>query len=302
MRAIFAVPGLGVVLLLAGCADSKWSLFRHSQDTVRLPTDKLPTAMELVTRQNTNARQIPSFICTHLELDCESGGQSIHIPDGKLACQKPRNFCLQAEVLGRPEALIGSNQDEFWYWVKRGDPYLIHCSYQDLANGGVRLPFPFQPEWVIEALGMSEYDMDPAQYVVQPNGRTIQLIQTTRNLQGQPVRKVTEFNPTNLRVAAHILQSASGKEICRAQIDDMHDLGRGIVLPRKIAFTYPAEGFKMKMLLGQRASDINIYQQLSPQQAELLFRRPNLSGVQNYDLARGPEGPNQLAPVGGLQR
>ena len=30
-------------------------------------------------------------------------------------------------------------------------------SYDSLAKGGVRLPFPFQPQWIMEALGMADF-------------------------------------------------------------------------------------------------------------------------------------------------
>jgi hypothetical protein len=297
MRYLSPVLGLGVLLLVSGCADSKWSLFRNSPANVRLPPDRQPTATDLVTMQNTNARRIQSLVCDPLELDITQGLQQFHI-SGKLACQRPRYFRMQADVVGRTEADIGSNNEEFWYWIKRGDPYLVHCSYQDLTNG-VRIPFPFQPDWVMEALGISEYESDAAAYTLLPNGRTFQLVQNTRNLQGQPVRKVTEFNPSTLHVTGHIIQDERGKEICRAQIREHQEIA-GVILPRRISFSYPAEKLKIEMVLGHRTSDVNIYQQLDPQ--SVLFRRPTLNGVQNFDLARGLEAANQLTPAGGLQR
>src|SRR5207245_11303738 len=167
-------------------------------------THKIHTSDQLFTVHNKNDRQIQTMTCNPIELDITQEIQQFHI-SGKLACQRPRYFRMQADVVARTEADIGSNDQEFWYWIKRGDPYLIHCSYQDLANG-VRIPFPFQPDWVMEALGMSEYETDPAAYRVLPSGRTIQLVQSTRNLQGQPVRKLTEVNSSTLRVIGHVIQ------------------------------------------------------------------------------------------------
>lgn len=302
MRHLFF--GLAAVLLVSGCADSKWSPLRHSQDNVRLPADKLPTSAQLVSMLNSNAAKIQSLQCTNLELDVKQGSlQDWHI-DGKLVCQKPRHFRMQALALGHTEADIGSNDQEFWYWIKHGDPYLIHCSYQDLANGGVRIPFPFQPDWVMEALGMSEYEIEPVPaYSVQPNGRTIQLVQLTRNSQGKRVRKVTEFNPSRWYVSAHVLQDEAGKEICRAQIIESQQTAEGAVLPRKVTFSYPAEGFQMRMTLGRRANDLILNQRFDAQRANELFSRPALSGVPSYDLARGRDGANSISPAGGvLQR
>lgn len=300
MRHLSPVLGLGVVLLVSGCADSKWSLFRHAQDTARLPTDTVPTAAQLVTYLNNNASQIQSLTCLEMELDCKQGSlNQINLP-AKLICQKPRNFRMRADPLGKTEADIGSNDQEFWYLIPKADPYLVHCAYQDLASG-VRIPFPFQPEWVMETLGMSELELDAnPPYEVRPNGRGIQLVRTTRNLQGQVVRKVTEFNPTTGRVAAHVIQNDQGKEICRAQITETQEIKRGVVLPRKIAFSYPAEGLELKMTLWRRTNDVVLNRQLDPEMARDLFTRPTLPGVPGFDLARGAEGINQVRPAGGL--
>jgi hypothetical protein len=242
-----------------------------------------------------------------VDLDCQQGYQQFHIR-GKLACQKPKNFRMQAEALGKTEADIGSNDQEFWYWIARGDPYLIHCSYRDLENG-VRIPFPFQPEWVMEALGMSEYDPNQP-YEVSNHGTTYWLVQNTKNAQGQRVRKVTVFNKqeTRVQVPEHILMDAAGqKEICKAQIIEAEPVARGagggVVLPRRIVFTYPAERLTLKMTLWHRADDVVLNPQFDPGLVKTLFTRPSLSGVANYDLARGPQATNQVSPAGGvLQR
>jgi hypothetical protein len=298
-----AVLGLGAILLLSGCADSKWSLFRHSPDSARLPVDKVPTAAQLVTYQNNNARQIQSLVCPDLDLDCQQGIQKFHIR-GKLACQKPRNFRMQAEALAKTEADIGSNDQEFWYWIARGEPYLVHCSYQDLASG-VRIPFPFQPDWIMAALGMSEYDGDPSQYVVQQGkGATIELLQTTRNAQGQVVRKVTVFtqSASRLQVTDHIIQGVGGNEICRAHLSEVQEIAQGVVLPRKIVFSYPAEQLRLTLTLWHRLDEVTRNQPFDSERARVLFTRPALSGVQSYDLARGPDGINQVRPAGGLHQ
>jgi hypothetical protein len=298
MRSLAGVFGLGAMVLFCGCADSKWGLIRHSQDAAaRMPTER-PTAAQMVAYLNNNAQRIQSLQCTNVDLDCMQGIQSFHVR-GKLACQKPKDFYLQAEAVGRTEAIIGSNNQEFWYWIVRGDPYLVHCSYHDLANG-VRIPFPFQPEWVMEALGMSEYD--PTQrYDLLTTDRAFQLVQNTKNNQGQVVQKVTIFNRQEARfqVTDHVLYDTSRHEICRAHILDAQPVQGGAMLPRRIVFTYPAERLKLELTLWHQADDIALNRGFDPSQAKMLFSRPSLSGVQSYDLARGPDGSNSVKQAGG---
>src|SRR5438105_3633151 len=99
MRHLFPVLGLAVILLLSGCADSKWSIFRHSPDSVQLPPTQPPNAAALVRYLNGNAVLIQSLKCSNVDLDCKQGLQQFHIR-GKLACQKPRNFRMLADALG----------------------------------------------------------------------------------------------------------------------------------------------------------------------------------------------------------
>jgi hypothetical protein len=298
MRHLTAVLGLGGILLLSGCADSKWSIFRHQQDSAQLlARQQPPSAQDLVAYLNRNASHINSLVCSNVDLDCKQGLQQFHIR-GKLACQKPRNFRMQAEALGKTEADIGSNETEFWYWIARGDPYLIHCSYQDLERG-VRIPFPFQPDWVMEALGISQHDPAQAYEMVQKD-RTYQLVQNTKNSQGQRVRKVTVFNMQNGQVTDHILTDPSGRrEICRAHIEEQQEVRQGVGLPRRIVFTYPAESLTLKMTLWHRADEVTLDPQFDAERVNTLFRRPALQGVPGYDLGRGPESANPVQRAGG---
>src|SRR5260370_42498277 len=112
-----------------------------------------------------------------------------------MICRKEREFRMIADAVGSRVVDLGSNQQEFWYHISKAEPpYLFYCSYKDLAQG-VQMPFPFQPEWVMEAMGMGNYG-SPEQYTLaSPSQRgTWELVQQTVNSQGQPVRKVTVFN------------------------------------------------------------------------------------------------------------
>jgi hypothetical protein len=288
----YLVIGLGV-LFLSGCSDSKWNFLRKENHTgdARLPLEN-PTAADLIAYMNRNAQQISSLRCDLISLDCKYGVQDFSIP-GKMVCQKPTrpgagpNFRLVAETLGSQEADIGSNEQEFWYWLKRNNPpYLVHCAYQDMARG-VKIPFPFQPEWVIEALGMGDYG-SAENYRLVSDKKTYQLIQETTS-QGQRVQKVTIFNrqPSQAQVAGHVLLDARGKLICSAKIVETANVS-GVLVPRKIVFSYPAENIVLKLKLFDNPGDV-------------LLTRPLLTGVQSYDLARGLDGAtSQVRPVGGF--
>src|ERR1700737_4547558 len=143
------------LLLLAGC--DKFGFLRTKPDTTRV-AGPIPTAEQVTASLNANAGLITSIESTQVDLDCSQRLQSIGL-DGKLVCQKPQNFRMSAKIGGSTMVDMGSNEQEFWFWISKADPpYLYHCAYRDYEAGKARLPFPFQPQWVMEALGMGVYD------------------------------------------------------------------------------------------------------------------------------------------------
>ena len=280
MRRLSAPLILGSLLFITGCP-----LFQKKTPQEYAPprlTSANPTAPELVASLNDNARKIQSVGCRYLDIDCAQGSQSVGL-SGWMYCQKPKSFHLTASLAGATEVDMGSNDSEFWYWIRRSDPpYLFHCSHEEFAKGQVRLPVPFQPEWIMEALGMAEYDPTKS-YQVVANKNTIELIEPAA-LQGQTVNKVTVFTRgrNGLEVTGHQLRDSQNKVICTATIiHPQQDRATGAVIPKVVELNWEAEHVKMKLMMpnatvngmeGQRNAD--------------LYARPNIN-AQSYDLARG---------------
>jgi hypothetical protein len=297
MRILSSVVVAGCVLCVAGCHGSKWSFVRNNNDNARV-SGETPTAAQLVDYLNQNAQRLRSLQSIDVDLDARQGAQPIGLR-AKLACQQPKNFRLLADALGNSQVDLGSNDSEFWFWIAKTDPpYLYHCSYPDLARG-VQVPFPFQPEWVMETLGMADYG-SPERYTVVPRASTIELVQQTVSAQGQPVRKVIVFNRTRsgVQVLGHVLQDARGQQICSAQIEQTQNVD-GAIVPHKLVLRWPSERMQLTMRLNQVS--IN---RIDPEMASRLFTRPPLANVPSYDLARGLETQpgQQLRPAGGLFR
>ena len=289
------------VLLAASCADSKWAFIRNNRTEAQVPAE-IPKAPDLVNYLNQNAQRIESIECPYLDLDIKQGsGLAVQQwgMRGKMVCEKPRNFRLVAEVLGKYEADIGSNKDEFWYWIARDNPpLLVHCSYADLERG-VKIPFPFQPEWVMEALGIGSYDQ-ALNYRVVPQARTLELVTETVS-QGKRVQKVTVFNraPSRVQVRDHILRDARGQEICSAHILDAQNIN-GTMVPREMVLSYPAEKLELKMRLFSDGRDISVNR---PLDRTGVFQRPNLTGVRTLNLGSGlDDNGHQVLPAGAFQQ
>jgi hypothetical protein len=299
MRHTTVSVGLAVLLLATGCNNGTRfpGLVRSSQPP-RVPTET-PTAAMLVDYLNRNSRQIQTLEVRDLAMDCKQKLQPVGL-QGQMVCQKPRSFRLGAKVLGNQAVDMGSNDQEFWYWISKAEPpYLYHCSYADFARG-VRMPFPFQPEWIMEALGMGEYGpAEDYQVVVHPE--TVDLVHWTKSPQGQQVKKITVFDrkeAATVRVRDYVLQDAQGREIYAAHVTEVQQVG-AIIVPKRVRLVWPAEQIELKLKL----DEVQVNRQLNQDQTVRLFTRPHLANIPSYDLARGLDGaPNGVRAAGGFPR
>src|SRR5262249_10156370 len=123
MRHVLGIGALGSLVLLAGCNASKWNLVRGREDS--RPTTEVPTAAQLVYYINDNADRVKSLRCNDVGLQCSQGLRTVGLT-GRMVCQKPRNFRMSAKLMGQDELDLGSNDQEFWFWVKHGQPYQFH--------------------------------------------------------------------------------------------------------------------------------------------------------------------------------
>src|SRR5579875_3316386 len=292
MRSIIAVASLVALLSVLGCNH----LVPHQRDQGGgVANDKpiqTPTAESLVQYLNNNAKLFPpgqALNCTNVTIDvkAEAGQGGI---SARMQCQAPRNFLLSGVTLGNPVVDIGSNDKEFWFWSKQiNPPYLYHCSYDDMARG-VKVPFPFQPDMALSALGLAPYD--PAKkydlkIVNDKKGQPafIELTEQARSPENKPVQKVTVFNYhqaqlPNPQVVAHVLKDEHGKVICSASIRSAQQVGgNGPVIPRIVDFNWPEQKLKMTMTLYNPQLIA-----MPPEKAATRFTRQNLH-YQAFDLA-----------------
>jgi len=300
MRLLTTGLALTGVLLLNGCStinNNKGG--RYDNPTARHSRwdGRQPTAASLVAYLNESSRQVQALSCQDVTLDCRDHNQSGSAA-GRMDCQKPRNFRLTAKVVGQPLVDIGSNEQEFWFWLGKADPHVYHCTHEAASRGGIRMPLPFQPDMVLAGLGVADHDPN-GQYDVRIQAKTIELIEPARSPEGKPVQKVTIFQRAQAtghqpQVMAHVLRDMQGQEICRATVTEVvHDPRTGVELPRRIQFAWPARQLEMKMKLdGVRvvAPDAQL--------AASLYSRRNLSSQPGFDLERAQSD----SPTGQVQR
>jgi hypothetical protein len=276
-----------LLVLSAGCATGPFA----RQPANPIPS-RAPSTQQLITHLNETGRTVQSVECTNVHIQVKQGIQTFGL-DGMLAFEKPRSFRLVAEAVNTTQADMGANDKEFWFWVKKGDPALYYCSYEDFPQCR-NLRIPIHPDWVAQALCLTEFG--PAdQYRIQNAGKHIELVSQITSPQGQPLTKVTVVSPETGRVVRHHLKNAQGRDVWMAEISDYQRTREGVTLPRKVTIRCPEE--KMELSLRLDGAKVN---SLTPGQYSAdLFTRPELRGIQSINLARGPVSTQSIQKVRG---
>ena len=209
-----------------------------------------------------------------------------HGPDGMVVAQKPKNFRMQSGfALGGDQLDIGSNAQEFWMFVKQPKPTFLFCSHTDFPKVQDDLPVPFEPDWVLQALGMSTYDSTKNYEVeIHEKNRAYYLKYEDTTPAGQKVMRVTEFaadategNQPQVRRHMILAQTKTGwqtnmiAEIHKVSVVDAgNDAQTGqrayVQVPTDVTLEWPQQKVKLALSLGKP--------QLNTREEAVLFSKP----------------------------
>jgi hypothetical protein len=296
MRHLSVFVGFGIVIIVtAGCNSMRWNLQRPDNQVAggKQADTRVQSIESLVAYLNNNSGRIRTLQADSLAVTATQTGEGAINLSGKLVAEGPKGFRMSlVGPLGFSQvADLGSNSDEFWFWIKgpMGKPAnpQYFCSYKDLEKGVAFLPVPFQPEWIMEALGLGVYG--PAdRYKLDYDDQTLRLIEKTRSPQGRLVSKVMvikrrETKAPDPQITHYMLiDDATNREICSAHIvQTMIDTTTGAILPKRIDLNWPQQSATLSLIMEKVAVNVSL-----PPAA---FVRQPLSGVQSYNLARGPD-------------
>lgn len=127
---------------------------------------------------------------------------------GRMALERPRNFRLElGSTFAGEVADLGSNDQGFWIWVRNSKPRAIYvCSYDE--TGASPPVVAFQPDWIVEALGLQEIPEDAA---VETGAEAGTVVVTHRLEHG--LMKRTVLDAATGQIREHRVYAADGKAI-----------------------------------------------------------------------------------------
>jgi hypothetical protein len=236
---------------------------RNAMAVQRLQADEVAITLRAGNRP---VQRLATAAVTHLALR------------GRMAMEQPRRFRMTAGVGFTQEVDLGSNENEFWFYLRQAtepalgpkpQPILYHCSYDVYAAVPDRLPIP--PEWLIESLGLTP--LDPSQpHSLRPGTTTAtaELVTPRRLPDGRPGSKVTVVDRRRGWVTGVHLETG-GQRIASAELSDhLVDAAFGAAVPRTIALAWPDADLQLTV----RLDDPKINPEFTPTEAVALWTMP----------------------------
>ncbi|MEM9702498.1 MAG: hypothetical protein AAF907_08650, partial [Planctomycetota bacterium] len=222
------------------------------------------TRDELVRHINDQTARTPGWRCRSMTVQVANYPKA----SGQLAVEYPRKMRLKARAM-IPVADFGSNADRVWCWVnpKIGGPgpetlTCRHASFDRVRcaaeqSGGVQIPF--DPDWMMEVLGVAPIDPRSVSLTKAPDGGPLWHLTSHRtDAGGRRVLRVIDVDARYGQVLAHELRDANtGRPLVRAELQDHRRCEEtGAVLPHEIHITWPASRLP-KMTLRLNEIEVN---------------------------------------------
>jgi hypothetical protein len=263
LRMLLIVTGL---FALSGASCPNW--LRTAQQPALSPVlPPNPTLDQVIQVVNNNNGRIQSFTTSEATLS-SPGVPSLR---ATVAYARPLSFRLYAKhTITGPELDLGSNPQEFWFWINRAEPKAVYfCRHDQFATSPARQMVPIQPEWLIDALGVSTFDPSlPHQppFVRQQDGRLE--VRTIKETPEGAITKCTILDASQGWVLAQEIYNAQYQLVVRSEAAGYRQDPRSLLwIPRTIKVQCPAAQFSMQLDLGNVELNVPV---TNPQ----LFTRP----------------------------
>ncbi len=238
-----------------------------------------PTIDRVIAVTNANSDKIQQL---------QSTGATIKVPGvpalrTSLSYERDKRFRLIADTsITGVELDMGSNDREFWMWVKRNRPPAVYfCRHEEFHTSAVREVIPIEPTWIAEALGVVYFDPRGRHDGPYPRGEGEVEVRTKIPTPEGEVTKVTVLHSAHGWVLEQHMFDATGKRVASAVASHhRYDAGTGVTLPRHVEVDLPT----IEMSFTLEVSDY-IVNSLTGD-PEMLWTRPERNGAPPVDLGR----------------
>jgi hypothetical protein len=201
--------------------------------------------------------------------------------NARINMTRPRSLRITGEKFG-PQLDVGSNNELLWIWIAQSQPpALFYVRHEQYAQSAARQIMPVEPDWLVEAFGLTTFDQAAPLEGPSPIGSGRVQIRRKVGPPGMETTRVTVIDDSRGVVLEQHVYDMSGQLLASAVLSGHAlDATSGAKLPRKINVQWPPA----KLELAIEMSDLSVNQlQGDPTQ---LFTKPSYSGYNELDLAQ----------------
>ncbi len=225
-----------LIVALPGCAIKRWIVVKPEPVPRALAAN---ASIEDISDHLNQARSnLTSWRSSQVTVTANGEGMLSPRLSANVCVESPRNLRLMASAIG-PEVDFGSNDERFWFWMKRQEPkVLLTGSHEGLGRQQV-LPIPFPPDWLMQALGVVPIDTSTS--LLERDGSSVDRVRivSQSSSTGRQVKRVMVVDLYQGQVVEHILFDARNQMLASAKLSDFRQEPGGATLAHKIELTWP---------------------------------------------------------------
>jgi hypothetical protein len=222
--------------------------FTGPQEPPVLPPS--PSIEQVIQAVNRNNARIQSFATNQATLS----GPGWPTLRASLAFERPWRLRVRGDTgLTGPEVDLGSNDELFWFWVRRNQPpALFYCRHDQFATCQARQMIPIEPKWLMEALGVAELDpglpyQGPPRLL--PNDRLE--IRAVRETPTGPTTRITIIDAVRAYVLEQYVYDAQGRLLASAIAEGYRrDPLTALAMPTAVRISVPPAQLSLRIDLG----------------------------------------------------
>lgn len=204
----------------------------------------------------------------------------------RLFLDRPRRFRLLGETtFFGPEVDLGSNEEIFWFWIKRNpQPAVFYCRHDQFDTSLARNMLPVEPDWVIEALGIVTVDPTGEHSGLAHSGQGRLRFEVPVDTVHGRMTKLIEVDESQGWITAQHLYDSQRRRVTSAVASNHgRDPVSGVALPSRIEIQTQATETSPQFTMRVDLRNVRV-NQLPANQAQL-WTLPSYPGASPINLA-----------------
>jgi len=241
---------------------------------------------QIIAAVNQNAARVQSYQTNNASITVP-GMPAIPSLQGNIAVQQPGRLRLQASTMITGEEFdLGSNDELFWFWVKRNQPPAMYFArHAQFAGSAAQQMLPIDPQWLIDAVGLAQFSPTDRHelHSTQLDMGTVEIRSVIQTRAGA-MTKNTVVDARRAWVLEQHIYNGQGTLVASSRAKShRYYPTMGVSMPQEIELNLPIAQLSLTIDVGSV-----VLNQANSNPA--LWNMPVMSGYPQVDLGTAPAG------------